>query len=478
MKKVLLSLLFGLFCVSSTAQAMIIIPPAPTFTPLTDHSLVAESGKFYSDLGGSLSNFTLPSLNNSGKAAFSGFLSDGNLIKATDAVIVTGQGESSLDVFLNEVTAGLIISSQTPRINNKDEIAFRGRNSSAVPAIFRSNGTTTTTIAEDTDFIPQGASINSGQFFSKRSLGPDLNDQGDVAFNATFSPVIDNQDLGLFVGNGTETGFGDYSRVLQPGLLDASIFPGDRGLLGSSGLYDINNSGQVVLAARTDPLVPLSGGGFERGSAILVGTGGETSLNDYRVVAANYLVDSSSPFSFVRGPVAINDHGDVVFIATNRGASIPGLYKTDKNGNRELVAFLDIFPTSEFSALSTFYNVSINNAGDIVVYAGSIIDSQKRTIFLIDADGNHFIVAEPGQNILGTNTFSVDYSSYGFNDLGQVAFRRSAPTGVQIIVTGAIRSLPDDNNSPVGPATVPEPATAALIGLGLAGAALSRRRKK
>jgi len=383
-------------------------------------------------------------------------------------------------------TSGSFTRLETPVINDSGTVAFSADLNTHSPSIFTGSGGALTNIVTfppnpvvDSPFIPSGFSsvgvidINNGgtilfertdvdipfqftSFFTSsdgtltplgRVGGPRsplfelyaINDNGSIASRRIESQfgIITSASVDV-TNNGTDKG----------GVSLIDRFESSRFLFFDSS--DLNNSDTLVFGARlvneNTPDRPIFIDGlFTRTSDGIISPVATTNI-------------SGNPFSSsVFSPASINDNGTVAF----------GMRPLDQFDN--LISLQnDIIFTSNGGSSTTiadtsgsfksFGNPAINNAGTVAFFG--TLDTGGSGIFT-GADPITNKVIALGDSLFGSKVVSLDFSTNGLNNSGQLAFLATFEDGT----SGIFRANPESISEPK---SVPEPASS--LGLLLVGA--------
>ncbi len=314
-----------------------------------------------------------------------------------------------------------------PRINNAGFISFNASLDSGRRGVYRSNGTTTVTIADTTGPF-QG-------FFNET----DINDAGQVAFGAattvagvyrgsggpittiadssgslgTFRPHVRINESGLVAFNATGEGFSPTAFVLAGSggtLTTIGISPAS---INTSDVYqpEINDAGLVSYGRWH--LVP----GVPGGSGVSLSESLETSNGGTGAT----LFDFANPLSFAsRNKAApINNSGHSVFTAGVDAGGGDKILLHDGTGIQTLIDTSD-------GQFQSFVRPEIN-ASDDLAFLGTLTGG---TLGIFDGpNGTTDRVVIDGQSLFGS-TMNIDSSAFGgMNDAGQIVFRYSLGDG-------------------------------------------------
>lgn len=157
----------------------------------------ADAASPFSSFGNSVS------LNNAGWVAFNaGLVAGGEGVFLTDGMTTLAIATTAMP----EITA---IDAFAPSANDHGQVAFRAFDSAGLMAIFVGDGQDLVKIATEHDVVP--TDLGEGRIDQHDSSvvfggSPDINNAGDVAFNATLTPADNNQiewGTGLFIAFGS-----------------------------------------------------------------------------------------------------------------------------------------------------------------------------------------------------------------------------------------------------------------------------------
>lgn len=334
-----------------------------------------------------------------------------------------------------------------PSINNSGAVAFSATLDSFVNGIYRGSGGAATTIS-----------------FGGPYGEPSINDAGTVAFfdysggssvsGATYTgsggglTTIAEIDLSGYGGLGAGTSINSAGTVAFVGQLSGEtythIYTSSGGpptsIADNSGDFDSFHSGSPAI--NSSGVVAFSGNLAAGGQRIARGSGGPLTT----------IADTSGPLDALSADLSINTGGTVAFVG-DLDAGGSGIF-TGSGGALTTVAD-DSGPFAFFGTTA-----SINSAGAVGFFAST--DGGDVGLF---TGGNPLTdsVILVGDALDGSTVASLGIGRFGLNDNGQVAFYAALNDGR----VGIYRA---------DPLVVPEPSTAALLGAGLAG--LLMRRKK
>jgi hypothetical protein len=205
------------------------------------------AGTFTGTAGQAAQVFAEPTMNDFGQVAFSAailgsadsfdnglFIGNGTTITqvARRGQFMPGGGEQ-FDNF------------SAPALNNPGHVAFAANyfGNSNWDGVFRSNGTTTTTIARTGDLVPDG----SGTLVDAFDNHVALNDAGQATFVSVIAPTGGGSPMtGLFRGDGTVGGLRVIAREEIPSP------DGDGSFSFLQGTFAMNEAGQVAFTAGLD----------------------------------------------------------------------------------------------------------------------------------------------------------------------------------------------------------------------------------
>jgi hypothetical protein len=350
-----------------------------------------------------------------------------------------------------------------PAVNNAGFVAFAGTLLDGTTGVFRSNGTTLTPIALNTDFrrfgdvsinnagqvgfeasfrTPRGEGIlrgdggavttiagtrNAGDF-DFVNAGPSLNASGQVAFIGE-RIVGGNFIDGVYVGNG--------------GAVNA-IYDTTANFSDFTGNPSLNDSGTAAF------LASLSNGT----GGLFVGNGG----------AFTTVADDSGVFTAVFGfsDPSLNDQGAVAFRA---GTNVQD--PTDNSGSTATGIFLyenGVLTTIIEDAVGglDFGDPSLNNQGKVAYLT---IENFSDYDLVIGDDPVGGRIIGTGDMLLGRTISSLSFGREGFNDNGQLTFTAFFDDGTSAIFLASPNSVPEPSNAVL------------LISLVSSGVVLARRRR-
>lgn len=309
-----------------------------------------------------------------------------------------------------------------PALNNNGEIVFFAFRDDGSAGIFSANGTTVTTVVDDTgDFSFFGGGMSLASY-------PVINDNGTVAFFA----YRDNYEHGVYKWSGgtittiAESGTPPFTCAFSNPAMNASgeialqaCLEGIGGAIvrGTVGppLTLIDESG--VLAILGDQVGINSAGTVSFWATL--DAGGEGMFTTDGGGVATTLVDSSGAFEWFSGASDINAGGDVAFWAQLDDGT-DGVYVANAAGVAPIVE-----TTGPFAGFS-IANVGINDAG-VVAFAGTL-ESWDHGVFT-GHDPNTNAVIVSGDTLLGSVVTSIEFMQFGLNEHSQVAFSYSLDDG-------------------------------------------------
>ena len=314
-----------------------------------------------------------------------------------------------------------------PSLNNNGDVAFYAAIKTGGFGIFRSDGTTTTTIATTT-----------GTQFGNVYGTPSINDSGVVAFTGSGSA-----GTGIFAGSG-----GAVTTIAVSGSFFAGL------PVGFGGTTSINNAGFVGFEG------DLTAGG----SGIFAGNG--TTLNTIALTGATFRGFGSYPSINQSGTVAfeagVNPTGAGIF--AGNGGALTTIADTSGNiaqpytpsiNNAGTVAFKAGLTSGDFAiltgnggalhtgastaggAFTNFGDPAINSLGTVAFFAN--LPSGGSGIY-DGSDPNSDKLIAIGDTLFGSTVNDLYLWRTGLNDENQLAFYYSLSDGVQGIALTTLRA--------------------------------------
>jgi len=373
--------------------------------------------------------------------------------------------------------------SSTPAINNQGTVAFEARldlDQDPLPShhddrlyrdiIFSSNGQSLNPITQDMGFF-EFKDINDSNTvaFSTQISSPRRPVYDLLTTNSAMLTTISRDQTNLGLGSDT---FGDVV-INNKGSAAFVQLDFDRNTLVTSIVISdgvnrtaIAESGSFFSAKSFDERLALNNKGnvafeafFDIGdSGIFIGNGDSTTrIADTNGLFSNFAHLSLNDSDTIAFAAALDDGSEGIF--TSNGGSFTTI--ADTSG-----AFSSF---SETLVRGKGNGVAINNNGTVAF--GAKLDTGEYGIFTGSDPIADKIIAV-GDSLFGSTVTSLDFSTKGFNDAGQVAFLAQLADGTR----GIFRGDPES----VKPEPVPEPST----GLGLlvistigAGSALRHKQK-
>lgn len=421
--------------------------PALTEAAFLDYNFIEVARSSSANDG--FSSFKTTSLNNSGNVAFSASLNNG--VKG----IFTSHGVSHKPVVTTADSFFSDISLDHIDINSKNALVFGAATTGKVTdlslngGIYRASGGNIATIAHS-DLFGRTIAISSGTH-------PIIHDNSSVTFKG-FDPTERVQRV--LTGIGGETLLSDYKTIVDRTKLDA----GDSfsGVLS----FDSINESEVVFLGLGPEELPRIGPFRNFSSGLYAADGNETRFSEFKVADTDMNRDSSSVIKSFINDYDVNAKGQLVY-GTRPVTGGVSFFLTDVyDGNKQFLGEM-----SEAEADSVLFDLAINEKGDVVLFSYVAKRGGIDKIHL-GFDLTDDLLLSEGDVLFGDIVERITYQEISYNDLGQLSFVAEFNNGTSRVVLASPKGLGVQN-----PSTVPEPTTMAIVGLGLAGAGLIRRKK-
>lgn len=396
-----------------------------------------------SDSNGLYPRYGNPSINDAGTLTFEGFPGFCNAIggdclqtgtNAPPAAILTGNGNGPNTTIINRsiypgfsgYDSGVFFSAST---NNSGTtvLAASGFNygqlaASGPSAVITVNDGQINNAAYSSDPF-RITLVNFNGPFDNSNLAatgnfasaPGINNAGTVAYVAGQNDG-QNQTTTLFTqtSDGDITPIADTSGFLSNFYLGGLNVQRGQGPFASYTLPSINDEGTVAFNAGLDT----------GGSAIFTGSGGQLTT----------IADTNSGFTYLSAPT-LNDSETVAFNGGFAGGS--GVF-TSSNGQITTIAETSgIF--SDFRS-----DVALNELGQVTFLAD--LDNGRTAIFTGSDSGLNEVIAV-GDSLGGSTVTQLFISHDGLNDAGQVAFDAVLADGSQRVFRADPIAVPESNGS-------------------------------
>ncbi|WP_417387433.1 choice-of-anchor tandem repeat NxxGxxAF-containing protein [Gimesia sp.] len=304
-------------------------------------------------------------------------------------------------------------------------------------------------IVRSGDNAPNLDTGNNDGNFSKFSEEPIINETGLVLFQANVTGSLTSSNSGLFQVSTSGTIL-NITRQKQPvpAIQDGTLYDGISGAASSIPL-PFNDSGQAVFVDR------FNGVNYWEDSGIFLGSNGNGPLllvQEGSDAPGATNGSTNGKFDGLEGTyVTVNNAGRIAFIANlsntdNGSADNQTVFSTDANGNLiEIARKGQLIPGSQVHRFSSFYSISINNAGQIAFYGETSNSSVPDGIYVSDGDGSPLRVVMQNEQVFNSDGdkfhWNSKISNSVINESGAVAFRSNIDIGEAGIVLGVfIRS--------------------------------------
>lgn len=357
---------------------------------------------------------------------------------------------------------GTFESFGTPRINNFGQVSFSAHHDGIANGVYRSDGTTITTIADSTGPV---------KIFGADT---DINDAGQVAYTGTSSFAVE----GVFRGSGgAVTTIADTSGSL--GHIDPTIRMNNAGLVAFVAAGEGSTAAGFVLTGSGGTLNVIGGSDFTLQSSSIYGAEinnpGTVSFGKSHVVlgpgfppsvigimasievsdgaTGAVVTDLNGPYEGFSTRAPINDAGHMIFTAVpdGSGGTTSQIALFDGTGFQTLVDTAD----GQFTTITQ----TELNAADHFAFFGTATGNLNGIFTGPDALADRVVIE--GQSLFGSTLTGTQFALGGMNDVGQIVFRYGLADGR----TGIAIATP-----------VPEPVSA--IGLASASFGLMLRRRR
>jgi hypothetical protein len=291
------------------------------------------------------------------------------------------------------------------------------------------------------DTAPDVVTANPNGTFADFSQGPVINETGQVLFQANVMNSLNSSDSGLF-----SISSAGVITTLAREQQSIPTIPGGtfrQGLTNAASYVPLpfNDAGQAPLADR------MNGIYYTEDSSLFIANGDGTFTTYAREgSAAPGAVNGTTNGKFgamENTYVTINQSGQIAFQAwmydtQNGAADDEAIFMTDANGNLiQVVREGQTIPGSSTTTFTDFYNLSMNNAGQIAFWGSTLNASLPEGIYISNGDGSPLqVVMQDGQtfNTAGEK-FNGNAGSSGLisasliNESGAVAFRSHVDDG-------------------------------------------------